>query len=133
MKLGSIFYAISVTTIFLFILFSVRYIVNTNKIYIDYEERVDPVQIFWQMDVSDSSLRVKEPLYLKDNYFIAKNQLHKLIKDSVYINEISDDSVSKPGSIMNIKPPYILWKDAKSDTIKVFKSDYTYKFVRQHI
>lgn len=132
MKLSSIFYALSVFFIFILILFSVRYIVNTNKIYIDYEEKVDPVQIFWQMDLNDSSLRVKEPLYLKDKYFIAANQKHKLINDSIYINEINSDSISKPGSIMNIKPPYILWKDPKSDTIKVFKSNYTYKFVRIH-
>ena len=132
MKLGSLFYAFSVISIFLFILFSVRYIVNSNKIYVDFEEKVDPVQIYWQMDSEDSILRIKEPLYLKDNYYLAENQKQKLTKDSIYINEISHDSISISGSLMNIKPPYILWKDAKNDTIKVFKSEFTYKFVRKH-
>lgn len=132
MRKDSVFYALCVCSIFLLILFSVRHIVNTNKIYVDYEEKVDPVQIFWAMDVSDSSLRLKEPLYIKDNYFIAENQIFKLKKDSIYINEINNDSIRKAGSLLNINPPYVLWKDAKSDTVKVFKSHYTYKFVRSN-
>ena len=43
------------------------------------------------------------------------------------------DSLTDKGCIMNVKPPYYIWKEAKNDTLKVFKHNVTLKFTKRKV
>ncbi|RLZ11622.1 hypothetical protein [Faecalibacter macacae] len=133
MKKDLIFYAF-VALFFFVILFSVRYIVNVTRIFVDFEEKISPIEIFWEIDSNDSILRIKEPIYMSNNYFLCDKQRDKftLNKDSVLLNEINNEFTENKGSILNLKPPYVLWKSAQNDTVKVFKNEKLLMFVRSN-
>ena len=133
MKKDLLFYAISAVFFFV-ILFSVRYIVNITRIFVDFEEQITPTEIFWEIDSNDSILRIKEPVYMSNNYFLCEKQIEKLSirKDSVLLKEINNNSTKNKGSILNLRPPYVLWKSAKNDTVKVFKNEELLLFVRSN-
>lgn len=132
MKKDLIFYYAIVALFFLVILFSVRYIVNTTRVFVGYEEAINPVEIKWEVDKVDSVLRVQEPVYLANNYYICKTQSQEYFSenDSIIVMELFSDSIVNKGSFLNLKPPYILWKNPKNDTLKVFKNERTLKFVK---
>lgn len=132
MKKDLIIYYAIVASFFITIILSVRYIVNTTRVFVGYEESVNPVEIKWQVDEVDSVLRVQEPMYLANNYYICKTHDIKSFtkNDSVIVKELFSDSIANKGSVLNLKPPYILWKTAKNDTIKVFKNEKMLKFVK---
>lgn len=123
-------YYSSVLLIFLFILFLVRYIVNNTRVFVGYEEGFSPTEIQWNCDKTDSILRVQEPLYLRNDYYLIHYNSQHVISDSVLKHELLNDSLPNKGSLMNVSPPYILWKNQKSDTIKLFKHNKTLKFVK---
>lgn len=130
MKFNTYLYYSLVLLIFTVLLFSVRHIVNTHRIIISSEELIDPVSIFWEVDKSDSLLRVKEPLYLGTNFILIDHQKNKYENDSAIYNELFADSIPNKGSVVNLNPPYVLWKLSKNDTIKVFKNNKTLSFVK---
>ncbi|MBS7332572.1 MAG: hypothetical protein KIG88_03115 [Weeksellaceae bacterium] len=132
MKKDLLFYYAIVALFFVVILFSVRYIVNTTRVFVGYEESVNPVEIKWQVDESDSVLRIQEPLYLANNYYICKSQTIETFtkNDSVIVKELFSDSTVNKGSVLNLKPPYVVWKNPKNDTLKVFKNEKTLRFVK---
>lgn len=119
-----------VALFFVAILFSVRYIVNTTRIAVDYESSINPVEIFWEINSQDSVLRVREPLYITKEYRLVDSQKEKFRADPIIGEQLYSDSVSNPGSILNLEPPFVMWKSAKNDTVKVFKNEKTLKFVK---
>jgi hypothetical protein len=123
MKKGLIGYFSIVLLFFVSILFSVRYIVNTTRIYVGYEEAINPTEIFWNIDSSDSILRVQDPLYLTKDYYLCNSHLERFKNDSVIMAELFKDSIPNKGSIINLKPPFVLWKNSQNDTIKIFKNE----------
>lgn len=132
MKKELIFYYIGILVFFIVLIFSVRYIVNTTRVFVGYEDGFNPIQIKWDMDSRDSTLRVKDPMYLKDEYYLIHYTDQSFLeKDSVLYAEMFDDSLTTKGNLLNIKPPYFLWKEAKNDTLKVFKNSITLKFTKK--
>jgi hypothetical protein len=130
MKINSVNYYLIVLVIFSGILFSVRYIVNTNRIIIGSEESINPVEIYWEVDDEDSILRLKDPLYVDKTFVLSKNQCEKFKKDSLISSELFVDTVPNEGALINLKPPYVLWKSGMNDTIKVFKYGRSLNFVK---
>ena len=84
------------------------------------------------MDDKDSTLRVKDPLYLKKDYYLIDYKDTSFIKnDTVLYADLFSDSLKNKGSVMNIKPPYYIWKDQNNDTLKIFKHNITLKFIKK--
>jgi len=79
---------------------------------------------------SDSTIRIKEPVYLnKDYYLIDYKENNDFIKeDSALYRDLYLDSINR-GSIINLKTPYNIWKNKYNDTIHVFKNRKHLKFV----
>lgn len=117
---------------FTILIFSVRHIVNTTRFFVGYEDGFNPIHIRWNVNAKDSTLRIKDPMYLKNEYYLI-NYTDKsfLEKDTVLYAEMFDDSLKTKGNILNIQPPYFLWKEAKNDTLKVFKHNITLKFTKK--
>lgn len=130
MKWNITFYYITVCLFFVLILFSVRHIVNTNRVIISSVESINPTEIFWGMDEEDTLIRIKDPLYLPSTFYLCKGQVSKYKSDEELTSQLFGDSVVKKGSIINLKPPYVLWKSANNDTIKVYKDSKTLNFVK---
>ncbi len=130
MKINKLGYYLTVLMIFCTVLFSVRYIVNSNRIIIGSEEAINAVEIFWYLDEEDSILRIKEPLYVDKSFVLSKSQLNKYKNDTIIYPELFGESVVNKGALINLKPPYVLWKVGMNDTIKVFKNGRSLKFVK---
>ncbi|WP_068596873.1 hypothetical protein ACF3NR_07010 [Vaginella massiliensis] len=131
MRKESLLYWILVLSMLVGILFTVRYIVNHTRIYVNYEVGISPKVINWEME-SDSTIRIKEPIYLtKDYYLIPYKDDAFLKEDADLYNELMNDSVNK-GSILNISSPYNIWKNPNNDTIHVYKNKKHLKFVFNH-
>ena len=65
-------------------------------------------------------------------FFDYKND--KFIKnDTILYADLMADSLTDKGCIMNVKPPYYIWKEAKNDTLKVFKHNVTLKFTKRKV
>jgi len=99
---------------------------------VDYENSISTTEIFWNIDSNDSILRITEPVYVTKHYYLIDLQKQKYKDDSLIMAELYKDSVPNPGSVLNLKPPFILWKGEKNDTIKVFKNEKTLKFVKRN-
>lgn len=132
MKNERVAYYSIVAIFFLVILFSVRYIVNTTRILVDYEQQITPTEIFWEINKNDSTLRIKEPVYLTKSYYLSELQREAFKDNNEIYQELYHDSVPNKGSILNLKPPFILWKNNKNDTIRVFKNLKTLKFIKAY-
>ena len=128
MKFG--LYYVTVFVFFCCILFSVRYIVNANRIIIGTEEIINPTEIFWDVNPSDSLLRVKEPLFLDKTFILSKHQVKKYKQDSIIYAELYEDTIPNKGALINMQPPFIMWKTKKNDTIKVYKNGMSLNFVK---
>lgn len=131
MKWNITFYYVTVCVFFVLILLSVRHIVNTNRVIISSVEAINPTEIFWELDDEDTLIRIKDPLYLPSTFYLCERQAVKYKKDSDFLNQLYGDSIAKKGSIINLKPPYVLWKSANNDTIKVYKDSKTLNFVKR--
>lgn len=132
MKKELIFYYIGILVFFTILIFSIRHIVNTTRVFVGYEDGFNPIHIKWNLDPRDSTLRVKDPMYLRNEYYLVKNQDKLFLsKDTILYAEMFDDSLETKGNVLNIHPPYFLWKEAKNDTLKVFKNNVTLKFTKK--
>ena len=131
MKKELIFYYIGILVFFTVLIFSVRHIVNTTRIFVGYEDAFNPIYIKWSVDDRDSTLRIKDPLYLRKGYYLTDNSVNSLKeKDSILYTDLFNDSLTEDkGSALNVKPPFYIWKEAKNDTLKFFKNGTTLKFV----
>ncbi|WP_413533840.1 hypothetical protein [Empedobacter brevis] len=132
MKKELVLYYIGILVFFASLIFSVRHIVNTTRIFVGYEDGFNPINIKWNFDEKDSTLRVKDPIYLTNDYYLIDyTDKTFLKKDSILYAELFEDSLNIKGNVFNLKPPYFLWKEAKNDTLKVFKHNITLKFTKK--
>ena len=100
MKKELIFYYIGVLVFFTVLIFSVRHIVNTTRIFVSYEDGFNPIHIKWNFDPKDSTLRVKDPMYLKNEYYLIDYKDRSFLKkDTVLYAELYDDSLTNKGNI----------------------------------
>ena len=132
MKKELILYYIGILIFFTILIFSVRHIVNTTRIFVGYEDGFNPVNIKWNFDEKDSTLRVKDPIYVRNDYYLIDYKDKAFLKkDTILYAELFEDSLAVKGNVLNLKPPYFLWKEAKNDTLKVFKHNVTLKFTKK--
>lgn len=133
MKINSYCYYLIVVVIFSGILFSVRHVVNSNRIIVSSEELINPTSIYWDVDEEDSLLRIKDPLYVDKEFVLTKMQFEKYKSDSLIYNELYSDTTPNKGALINLQPPFVLWKSGMNDTIKVFKAGKTLNFVKSSL
>lgn len=130
MKINSFCYYLIVAVIFSGILFSVRHVVNSNRIIVSSEESINPTSIYWDVDEEDSLLRVKDPLYVDKEFILTELQFEKYKNDSMIFTELYSEAIPNKGALINLQPPFVLWKAGMNDTIKVFKAGKTLTFVK---
>lgn len=123
------YYWIMVVTIFIALIFLVRYVLNSSKVFVDYETPINPYFIEWGLE-PDGSLRINEPYFLKTDYSLLKQDEEKIMMDSSTVSTLHADSNSGT-YLRDVKKPYLLWKNANSDTIHVLKNNLllNYKMV----
>lgn len=114
------------------ILFSVRHVVNSNRIIIDSEEKIDPTSIYWTLEENDSLLRISDPLYLNKTFYLTKNHQEKFKNDTAIQKELYAENIPNKGSLINLSPPFVVWKKGKNDTIMVVKDNKNLSFVKRH-
>ncbi len=132
MKKELLFYYVGVVVFLVVLLFSVRHLVNTTRIFVDNEDGFNPILVKWNLDEKDSTLRIKDPLYLKKDYFLIGYKNDSFIKnDTVLYADLMSDSLVNKGCVLNVQPPYYIWKEAKNDTLKIFKQNVTLKFTKK--
>jgi hypothetical protein len=120
------FYWVMVVTIFIALIFLVRFVLNSSKIYVDESTAINPFVIEWSLE-RDGSLRINEPYYLDTRAKFIEQNLDKLqVDSSIYVPLISDTKTES--SLADIKHPYLLWKNANSDTIHVLKNNIHLNF-----
>ena len=83
MKKELIIYYLGVVIFFVALLFSVRHLVNTTRVFVGYEDSFSPTLIKWRLDEKDSTLRIKDPLYLKKDYYLIDYKNDKFIKNQI--------------------------------------------------
>ena len=126
-----ILYYISVLSFFVIILGTVYYIVNTTRVLVNYEDYISPTEIMWEVDPEDSTLRIKDPVYITNDYKLVDHQYFKIKQDTLIFDQLYNDTIYAKGCLMNLKPPYILWKSRNNDTVKVIKNEMTLKFIKK--
>lgn len=120
-----IVYWITVFLIFITLIFMVRFVLNSSKVYVEKSTLINPFMIEWSLE-RDGSLRINEPFFLKTDAKLIDDDLSDVFNDSsLFINKDSDRILK------NLKSPYLIWKNAKSDTIHVLKNNVAMHFLMQ--
>lgn len=120
------FYWIMVLTIFVALIFLVRFVLNSSKIYVDKSTVIHPYFIEWDLE-RDGSLRINEPYFLDTRATFIPKDLEKLQLDSSIYTPLIENS--RDGSkLSDLTKPYLLWKNANSDTIHVLKNNIHLNF-----
>lgn len=109
-----------VISIFVALVFMVRFVLNSSKVFVDNEIEIYPMLVEWGLE-RDGSLRINEPYFLNtDLELIAESQDSTLLVSNLNIVEIA--------SLKDLEKPYLIWKHAESDTIQVLKDNVLLKF-----
>ncbi len=120
------YYWLMVLTIFIALIFMVRFVLNSSKIFVDKETPINPYYIEWGLE-RDGSLRINEPYFLNTNCEFIQKDLDKLkVDSSIYFALVQD--TKSGGTLKDIEKPYLIWKHAKSDTIHVLKNNILLNF-----
>jgi len=120
-----IVYWITVFLIFITLIFMVRFVLNSSKVYVEKSTLINPFMIEWSLE-RDGSLRINEPFFLKTDAKLIDDDLSDVFNDSsLFINKDSDRILK------NLKSPYLIWKNAESDTIHVLKNNVAMHFLMQ--
>lgn len=115
-----------VMIIFVALIFLVRFVLNSSKIYVDKSTAINPYYIEWDLE-RDGSLRINEPYFLDTNCNFIEKDLDKLKLDSsIYVPLVQETKFG--GSLQDIEKPYLIWKHANSDTIHVLKNNILLNF-----
>ena len=119
-----------VLSILVSLIFLVRFVLNSSKIYVEKSTVINPYYIEWSLE-RDGSLRINEPYFLKTNAKFIPEELDKLKLDTSIYNPLILES--KTGStIADISKPYLIWKRANSDTIHIVKNNILLKFLMEN-
>ncbi|MBA5629255.1 hypothetical protein HU137_05660 [Moheibacter sp. BDHS18] len=114
------YYWFMVISIFVALVFMVRFVLNSSKVFVDNEIEIYPMLVEWGLE-RDGSLRINEPYFLNtDLELIAESQDSTLLDSNLNIVEIA--------SLKDLEKPYLIWKHAESDTIQVLKDNVLLKF-----
>lgn len=116
-----------VLTIFISLIFLVRFVLNSSKIYVDNSTIIHPFYIEWSLE-RDGSLRINDPYYLNTQSKFIVQDLDKLKLDSSLYNPLILHSQTG-GSLKDVMHPYLIWKNANSDTIHVLKNNIHLNFL----
>lgn len=120
-----IVYWITVFLIFIALIFMVRFVLNSSKVYVEKSTLINPYMIEWSLE-RDGSLRINEPFYLKTNAKLIDGDLTDAFSDSSLFTNNGSERILK-----NLKSPYLIWKNAESDTIHVLKNNVAMHFLMQ--
>ncbi len=118
------YYWIMVVSIFVALIFMVRFVLNSSKVFVSKDIAILPMQVEWGLE-RDGSLRINEPYFLNTDCEL-------ILEES----DITSDSIqsfisSKPdqkSTLKDMEKPYLLWKHAESDTIHVLKNNVLFHF-----
>lgn len=121
-----IYYWIMVVAIFLALVFMVRFVLNSSKIYIDKTTIIDPYYIEWKAE-KDGSFRLNDPYYIKGHYKFIHEDLDKLKLDPTTYNPLIINSKTG-GTLSDVPQPFLIWKRANSDTIHILKNNIVLNF-----
>ncbi|MDD3458270.1 MAG: hypothetical protein PHO74_02195 [Weeksellaceae bacterium] len=120
-------YWVMVFLILVSLIFMVRFVLNSSKIYVEKSTVIHPYLIEWSLE-RDGSLRINEPYYLRTDIKPIKDQLKTPIEDSlIFIHSTQEDRETV--SFRSLEPPYLIWKNENSDTIHVLKNNISLKFL----
>jgi hypothetical protein len=115
-----------VFTIFIALIFLVRFVLNSSKIYVDESTVIHPYYIEWTLE-RDGSLRINEPYFLDTKAKFIDQDVSHIQKDSALFNSLIVNSQTG-GTLEDLKKPYLIWKNAYSDTIHVLKNNIHMNF-----
>lgn len=114
------YYWIMVVSIFIALVFMVRFVLNSSKVFVDRSTAINPYFIEWGLE-RDGSLRINEPYFLKTNCpLISETQ------DSSQIDTAFHEKTIRV--LRELEKPYLIWKHAESDTVHVLKNNVQFKF-----
>lgn len=108
------------------LVFMVRFVLNTSKIYVNQEMTIHPFQINWGLE-RDGSLRVNDPFYVDSEALLIITASDNITSDSALYRSLVIDSKTG-GSLKDLKYPYMIWKNENSDTIHVLKNNIHLSF-----
>lgn len=113
--------------IFIALIFMVRFVLDSSRIYVDKTTLINPYYIEWNVD-KDMSLRLNDPYYIATakHKFIRKD-LDKLELDTSIYNPLLLRTKTG-GSLADIPQPYLIWKKANNDTVHVLKNNILLNF-----
>lgn len=102
-----------VLSIFVALVFMVRFVLNSSKVFVSKEIAIHPMQVEWGLE-RDGSLRINEPYFLKT--------------DCELILEKPNSTNQDKQTLKDMENPYLIWKHAESDTIHVLKNNVLFQF-----
>lgn len=120
------YYWIMVLIIFVALVFMVRFVLNSSKVLVDISTPINPHYIEWDLE-RDGSLRINEPYFLATDIEFIPTDLDKLKVDSSLYVALVKESTSG-STLKDVKKPYLIWKNANSDTVHVVKNNIVLKF-----
>jgi len=120
------YYWLMVLLIFVALVFMVRFVLNSSKVFVDKSTVINPYLIEWPLE-RDGSLRINEPYFLNTNSTFIQKDLDKLKLDSSIYIPLIEESTSG-GTLRDVERPYLLWKHAGSDTIHILKNNILLNF-----
>lgn len=114
-----------VFVIFLALIFMVRFVLNSSRVYVEKSTVIHPYMIEWPVE-RDGSLRINEPYFLKTDARLIMSDRHEEPVDSGLFTET--DSAARL-TVRDLKIPFLIWKNAGSDTIHVLKNNTPLNFL----
>lgn len=115
-----------VIIIFVALVFMVRFVLNSSKVLVDKSTPINPHYIEWDLE-RDGSLRINEPYFLATDIEFIQTDLDKLkVDSSIYVPLIKESTSGS--TLKDVKKPYLIWKNANSDTVHVVKNNIVLKF-----
>lgn len=126
-KRWKIYYWISVTLIFIGLIFLVRYVLNRSKVFVDRATVILPYTIDWELE-RDGTLRLNDPYFLDTQCVFIEKDLEQLARDSVLFQAVMHRE-GRQGILRDISHPYLIWKNRDSDTIHILKNNIPLDFL----
>lgn len=120
-------YWIMVCAILVALIFMVRFVLNSSKVFVTEEMIINPLEIKWGLE-KDGSLRVNDPFYLNTNVTLIQNSIDFYKNDSSREKEELLENIEEINYLKDVKHPYILWKNKNSDTIYLLKNNVYLSF-----
>lgn len=109
----------------------VHYVLDHSKVYVNKNTVIRPYLIEWTFE-DDGTLKINEPFYLNTDAKLIDKDI-EVVKNDSLLNALLNSDAETAGSFIQLEPPYLIWKNAKSDTIHVMKNDISLNFlIKKH-